>query len=162
MVDAPTATDLVLREGSVEFRDVSFAYERGLSVLKGVSGGNNWCHARGAAHSRIAVLPWYSSAAAQIGAGCSASCEHGNAIYILSEAVEKGSLTEHWKLGTAPTVPALVCVHVQCCMLHLCCHWHCPCLLQVSFSAPGGSTVAFVGATGSGKSTLTRLLFRCV
>lgn len=32
--------------------------------------------------------------------------------------------------------------------------------LQVSFSVPGGSTVAFVGATGSGKSTLTRLLFR--
>lgn len=32
--------------------------------------------------------------------------------------------------------------------------------LQVSFKVPGGSTVAFVGATGSGKSTLTRLLFR--
>jgi ABC-type transport system involved in Fe-S cluster assembly fused permease/ATPase subunit len=31
---------------------------------------------------------------------------------------------------------------------------------QVTFSVPGGSTVAFVGATGSGKSTLTRLLFR--
>ena len=32
--------------------------------------------------------------------------------------------------------------------------------MQVSFKVPGGSTVAFVGATGSGKSTLTRLLFR--
>ena len=30
----------------------------------------------------------------------------------------------------------------------------------MSFKVPGGSTVAFVGATGSGKSTLTRLLFR--
>jgi hypothetical protein len=36
VVDAPTATDLVLREGAVEFRDVSFGYEAGLSVLKGV------------------------------------------------------------------------------------------------------------------------------
>jgi ABC-type transport system involved in Fe-S cluster assembly fused permease/ATPase subunit len=36
VVDAPTATDLVLRDGSVEFRDVSFGYEPGLSVLKGV------------------------------------------------------------------------------------------------------------------------------
>lgn len=33
---------------------------------------------------------------------------------------------------------------------------------QVSFKVPGGSTVAFVGATGSGKSTVTRLLFRWV
>lgn len=33
--------------------------------------------------------------------------------------------------------------------------------LQVSFHVPPSSTVAFVGATGSGKSTLTRLLFRC-
>ncbi|WIA42366.1 hypothetical protein OEZ86_008373 [Tetradesmus obliquus] len=65
VVDSPSATDLVLRDGAVEFRDVSFGYEAGLSVLKGVS-----------------------------------------------------------------------------------------------FSVPGGSTVAFVGATGSGKSTLTRLLFR--
>lgn len=31
---------------------------------------------------------------------------------------------------------------------------------QVSFRVPPSSTVAFVGATGSGKSTLTRLLFR--
>ncbi|WIA21925.1 hypothetical protein OEZ85_004292 [Tetradesmus obliquus] len=65
VVDSPSATDLVLRDGAVEFRDVSFGYEAGLSVLKGVS-----------------------------------------------------------------------------------------------FNVPGGSTVAFVGATGSGKSTLTRLLFR--
>jgi ABC-type transport system involved in Fe-S cluster assembly fused permease/ATPase subunit len=36
VVDAPTATDLVLRDGAVEFRDVSFGYEPGLSVLKGV------------------------------------------------------------------------------------------------------------------------------
>ena len=35
-------------------------------------------------------------------------------------------------------------------------------LSQVSFKVPGGSTVAFVGATGSGKSTVTRLLFRSV
>lgn len=35
-----------------------------------------------------------------------------------------------------------------------------PAVLQVSFKVPGGSTVAFVGATGSGKSTVTRLLFR--
>ncbi|GBF99523.1 hypothetical protein Rsub_11957 [Raphidocelis subcapitata] len=33
-------------------------------------------------------------------------------------------------------------------------------LKEVSFRAPPSSTVAFVGATGSGKSTLTRLLFR--
>jgi ABC-type multidrug transport system fused ATPase/permease subunit len=33
-------------------------------------------------------------------------------------------------------------------------------LRHVSFSAPGGSTVALVGATGSGKSTILRLLFR--
>ncbi|KIY91775.1 ATP-binding cassette sub-family B member 6, partial [Monoraphidium neglectum] len=33
-------------------------------------------------------------------------------------------------------------------------------LKEVSFHAPPSSTVAFVGATGSGKSTLTRLLFR--
>eukprot|EP00879_Flechtneria_rotunda_P018678 GHRR01019601.1.p1 GENE.GHRR01019601.1~~GHRR01019601.1.p1 ORF type:complete len:623 (+),score=198.83 GHRR01019601.1:173-2041(+) len=65
VIDAPGAPDLQLSSGAVEFRDVAFAYERGLNVLKGVS-----------------------------------------------------------------------------------------------FSAPGGSTVAFVGATGSGKSTLTRLLFR--
>lgn len=37
VVDAPSATDLVLRDGAVEFRDVSFGYEAGLSVLKGVS-----------------------------------------------------------------------------------------------------------------------------
>eukprot|EP00878_Enallax_costatus_P013753 GHUV01014384.1.p1 GENE.GHUV01014384.1~~GHUV01014384.1.p1 ORF type:complete len:619 (+),score=130.70 GHUV01014384.1:1438-3294(+) len=65
VVDAPNAPDLVLSNGTVEFQDVSFGYEPGLSVLKGVS-----------------------------------------------------------------------------------------------FKVPGGSTVAFVGATGSGKSTLTRLLFR--
>lgn len=34
-------------------------------------------------------------------------------------------------------------------------------LKHVSFSVPGGSTVALVGATGSGKSTILRLLFRC-
>jgi ABC-type multidrug transport system fused ATPase/permease subunit len=33
-------------------------------------------------------------------------------------------------------------------------------LSKVSFTAKGGTTVAFVGATGSGKSTLTRLLLR--
>ncbi|GFH15578.1 mitochondrial half-size ABC transporter, membrane protein [Haematococcus lacustris] len=35
-----------------------------------------------------------------------------------------------------------------------------PVLRNVSFTAPGGSTLAFVGATGSGKSTITRLVFR--
>jgi len=35
-----------------------------------------------------------------------------------------------------------------------------PVLKSVSFSVPGGSTVALVGATGSGKSTILRLLFR--
>jgi ABC-type multidrug transport system fused ATPase/permease subunit len=33
-------------------------------------------------------------------------------------------------------------------------------LQNVSFAARGGTTIAFVGATGSGKSTLTRLLLR--
>lgn len=33
-------------------------------------------------------------------------------------------------------------------------------LKDVSLSCPGGRTIAFVGATGSGKSTVTRLLFR--
>lgn len=37
VVDAPNAPDLVLGSGAVEFRDVSFGYEPGLSVLKGVS-----------------------------------------------------------------------------------------------------------------------------
>lgn len=37
VVDAPNAPDLVLSRGAVEFRDVSFGYEPGLSVLKGVS-----------------------------------------------------------------------------------------------------------------------------
>ncbi|GAX77414.1 hypothetical protein CEUSTIGMA_g4860.t1, partial [Chlamydomonas eustigma] len=35
-----------------------------------------------------------------------------------------------------------------------------PVIKSVSFTVPGGRTIAFVGATGSGKSTLTRLLFR--
>ena len=35
-----------------------------------------------------------------------------------------------------------------------------PVIKDVSFRVPGGRTIAFVGATGSGKSTLTRLLFR--
>lgn len=35
-----------------------------------------------------------------------------------------------------------------------------PVLHNVTFSVPGGSTVALVGATGSGKSTILRLLFR--
>lgn len=33
-------------------------------------------------------------------------------------------------------------------------------LRHVSFNVPGGQTIAFVGATGSGKSTVTRLIFR--
>lgn len=37
VVDAPNAPDLVLSNGTVEFQDVSFGYEPGLSVLKGVS-----------------------------------------------------------------------------------------------------------------------------
>lgn len=60
-------------------------------------------------------------------------------------------------------------------MLHVCGEPHCAmrpgflipvcgcvAVVQVSFKVPGGSTVAFVGATGSGKSTVTRLLFRLV
>lgn len=35
-----------------------------------------------------------------------------------------------------------------------------PVIKSVSFLVPGGKTIAFVGSTGSGKSTLTRLLFR--
>ena len=35
-----------------------------------------------------------------------------------------------------------------------------PVLKHVSFHIPGGTTTAFVGATGSGKSTILRLLFR--
>ena len=35
-----------------------------------------------------------------------------------------------------------------------------PVIKSVSFVVPGGKTIAFVGSTGSGKSTLTRLLFR--
>lgn len=35
-----------------------------------------------------------------------------------------------------------------------------PVLRNVSFSVPGGSTLALVGATGSGKSTCVRLLLR--
>ncbi|KAI3430799.1 hypothetical protein D9Q98_009211 [Chlorella vulgaris] len=35
-----------------------------------------------------------------------------------------------------------------------------PVLHNVSFTVPGGSTVALVGSTGSGKSTILRLLFR--
>jgi hypothetical protein len=38
VTDAPNALDLQLAEGGVEFRDVVFGYERGVSVLKGVSG----------------------------------------------------------------------------------------------------------------------------
>jgi len=41
VVDAPNATDLQLAEGAVEFRDVMFGYERGVPVLKGVSGVGN-------------------------------------------------------------------------------------------------------------------------
>lgn len=37
VVDAPNAPDLQLADGSVEFRDVQFGYERGVPVLKGVS-----------------------------------------------------------------------------------------------------------------------------
>ena len=33
-------------------------------------------------------------------------------------------------------------------------------LRNVSFRVPGGQTIALVGATGSGKSTITRLIFR--
>jgi hypothetical protein len=39
VTDAPDARPLALAEGAVEFRDVSFSYERGLSVLKGVRRG---------------------------------------------------------------------------------------------------------------------------
>lgn len=35
-----------------------------------------------------------------------------------------------------------------------------PVLKNISFSIPGGKTLALVGATGSGKSSLLRLLFR--
>ena len=34
-------------------------------------------------------------------------------------------------------------------------------LKSVSMAAAGGQTLALVGATGSGKSTCLRLLFRC-
>ncbi len=37
-----------------------------------------------------------------------------------------------------------------------------PVLRHVSWRVPGGNTIAFVGATGSGKSTITRLIFRSV
>jgi ABC-type transport system involved in Fe-S cluster assembly fused permease/ATPase subunit len=37
VVDAPNAPALQLAGGAVEFRDVVFGYERGVSVLKGVS-----------------------------------------------------------------------------------------------------------------------------
>jgi ABC-type transport system involved in Fe-S cluster assembly fused permease/ATPase subunit len=37
VTDAPNAPDLQLADGSVEFRDVQFGYERGVPVLKGVS-----------------------------------------------------------------------------------------------------------------------------
>lgn len=33
-------------------------------------------------------------------------------------------------------------------------------LRNISFEAPAGQTIAFVGATGSGKSTIMRLIFR--
>ena len=36
-----------------------------------------------------------------------------------------------------------------------------PVLRNISFDLPGGRTLALVGATGSGKSTLVRLLVRC-
>jgi ATP-binding cassette subfamily B protein len=35
-----------------------------------------------------------------------------------------------------------------------------PVLQDVSFTIPGGKTLAIVGASGSGKSTIARLLFR--
>lgn len=36
-----------------------------------------------------------------------------------------------------------------------------PIIKQISFCIPAGKTVAIVGPTGAGKSTITRLLFRC-
>jgi ATP-binding cassette subfamily B protein len=38
VTDTPNAPELQLAEGGVEFRDVVFGYERGVPVLKGVSG----------------------------------------------------------------------------------------------------------------------------
>lgn len=57
VVDAPNATDLQLAEGAVEFRDVMFGYERGVPVLKGVSGvGNSSIHSTGSSTGIVGLL----------------------------------------------------------------------------------------------------------
>lgn len=147
--DAPGARPYQYKDGTIEFRNVSFEYltvaatpapTRVLGVEGGGGGGSGAKKPKRRKRHEKESSTMTSSSSGEGGA-------EGNDT--TGAESRPANLPVSATATTTTLTPPSLAVKKRLGVLH-----------KINFTIPGGSVVAFVGASGSGKSTIFRLLFR--
>lgn len=162
--DAPGAAPLAITSGAVAFDNVTFRCRReACRLCKGGQTGSSGACGREGYTARVlsqAHATWGSQGLAFVAGRWCQLCTSPQPLKQSRCTAAQGSALASgkcpWALPGRLPSPASLPPHPRCRSYAT----GAPILRNVSFSLAGGQTLALVGATGSGKSTLVRLLLR--